>query len=48
MKKWRQQAESMCDWLDGMDDQLEALDTEEGDQSIKKIRQQLDECEVTQ
>ena len=46
MGKWRKEAETMCDWLDSMEDQLESLDTQRGNQDIKDIYRQLEECEV--
>ena len=46
MGKWRKEAEAMCDWLDAMEDQLELLHTQGGNQDIKNIYKHLEECEV--
>ena len=46
MAKWRKQAEAMCDWMDVMDDKLEALENENNNQDIKSITKNLQECEV--
>ena len=46
MSKWRKEAEAMCDWLDSMEDQLESLDTQAGNEDIKDVYRHLEECEV--
>lgn len=46
MGKWRKEAEAMCDWLDSMEDQLESLDIQGGNQDIKDVYRHLEECEV--
>ncbi|XP_028414134.1 dystrophin-like isoform X2 [Dendronephthya gigantea] len=45
MGKWRKEAEAMCDWLDRMEDQLDALETQSGGRDVKNIYGNLEECE---
>ena len=46
MEKWKQQAVSMCDWMDDMDERLEGLNPKSSNKDIENIREILKTCEV--